>query len=411
MDYSNVVEQPPIALCPNSENANFVMEHFLEVQKRNLDNIRDTGKFIVFSSTNEGGLGNRIPSLIGSFFLALVLNRGFLVHWPEVAETVNEEQERLAMVGFGDLFDPPVPIDIGAIPGFHALIDVETAFILKLDLEADMLLCADLEARLRDEQFVVVQGWRPFFDLLFHNKFLTHKLHSLGIMHLVHDLATCLLHPVPEIYEILQRFRADYKIQKHQKLIGVHIRKHSNHGLTRPEQEGLWSCIRKKHPPPALTPSNDQMQLWVEEGEDIPLGLPSPDLANSSSLYFLATDSDETLKYVPRDFRPYVIRLAGDATRHTQSGLMRALADMWILGNSYEVFGAQGTTFLNAVRVLFPAKVSLAVLAGNHVDKYCRSVGELPCYKWWDIFKSQDSANFSLSCFKGSAKGKNIIVC
>ena len=89
------------------------------------------------------------------------------------------------------------------------------------------------------------------------------------------------------------------------------IRKRSQHGLTEREQDGLWSCIRKRYPPPDLWKYEEWGEVSEkevkEEEERSKEGTGVSRFNNATHLYFLASDSDGTLDLVPPDFLPYLI--------------------------------------------------------------------------------------------------------
>lgn len=84
-------------------------------------------------------------------------------------------------------------------------------------------MCGDLETETADYNFIVVKGWRPFFDLLFHNMYAVAKIDRLQLVSLVHDLAACILRPVPRVHELVRQFKLENFVTKHHKLVGVRI--------------------------------------------------------------------------------------------------------------------------------------------------------------------------------------------
>eukprot|EP00026_Physarum_polycephalum_P008213 Phypoly_transcript_08292.p1 GENE.Phypoly_transcript_08292~~Phypoly_transcript_08292.p1 ORF type:complete len:452 (+),score=48.45 Phypoly_transcript_08292:101-1456(+) len=372
-------------ICSNNEKVDELFQNFLPVHTQHLANMRTTGKFIVYAAIDTTGLGNRIPPLVATFLLALITNRGFLVHWPHVNQSINTEQELVGMAAFRRLFDTPFLYDLGQIPQFYDTITRNNTLILSLELMADAVLCGDLEETYGHFPFIVIYGWRPFFDLIFQNPAYSQRVKELGLQDLVHDIARCLLLPVPAVHEVIRNFKTESKIGENTKVVGIHIRKFGDHGLTKKEEAALWECVREKHPPPPLPPFDPN---WSN--------------LNASVLYFLATDHAEVITRAPPEFRPYVVTMRAEKTRHSIEGLIRAIADMWILGQTVEVYGAQGTTFLAATRTLFdtPTNLLVGISTLSHSKSkplHCVQVGPLPCFKWWDVFRAHK--NFTLSCF------------
>ncbi len=65
----------------------------------------------------------------------------------------------------------------------------------------------------------------------------------------------------------------------------VDIRKLSSHGLTEAHEQKLWDCVRAKFPTPSSPVSNS---------------------STPSILYFLASDSSDTINRVPPDLHPHL---------------------------------------------------------------------------------------------------------
>ncbi len=97
------------------------MREFADVQTTQLAALNTSGKFIIFDPIDAGGLGNRyitkatdrcrilihflyrIPPLVSCFIMALIMKRGFLVHWDRVDEFDNNDNEHVAMVEFSQI--------------------------------------------------------------------------------------------------------------------------------------------------------------------------------------------------------------------------------------------------------------------------------------------------------------------
>lgn len=91
------------------------------------------------------------------------------------------------------------------------------------------------------------------------------------------------------------------------------MREHSTPDNTALEQSGVWGCVRKKYPPPPMASNIDTFSLSLAANEvmdevitEETMGVPRPIMQNASVLYFVSTTSNETLQYVPVDFRPYL---------------------------------------------------------------------------------------------------------
>jgi hypothetical protein len=75
-----------LAILTNKDN---------EIEEKREERRREMGRWRkVFNSLF------RIPPLVASFLLAILTNRGFLVHWPHVNQSVNTEQELVGMAAF-----------------------------------------------------------------------------------------------------------------------------------------------------------------------------------------------------------------------------------------------------------------------------------------------------------------------
>lgn len=392
-------------ICTNNADVDAIMQDYLPLQNKNLDSIKTTGKFIVFSAIDDAGLGNRIPTLVSCFLLSLLTNRGFMVHWPSIEESVNDQGEHIGMSAFEDLFRSPFFMDSTLHQDFFDSVSPETTEIVSVESLSNVLLCGDFEKEYQNTRIIIIYGWRPFFDVLLRNKHYLDRVNELNLTSLVHDISRCLLQPVPLVNEIIDRFRQQSNIGPHNKIVGIHIRKQSSHGLSSEQEMALWDCIRARHPPPPA--------VYVEGYSNW----------NASILYFLASDSPSTVLNVPPDFRPYIVMVRQtDSSRTTVEGLAHALADMWLLGQTVELFGGQGTTFLAAVRTLFGVHTQLVswkslsvppsqnnqttnsssgnlteISAPVMIDARCVTLNVLPCYKWWDVFR--EVHNFSLSCY------------
>lgn len=91
----------PYSRMPYSEESSLHLSKFcgnwqsdyIHLQEREVqqNRVNGTGKFLVFSSCGRGidcgGAGDNLVAIASTFMLAIVFNRGFLVEWPELAET------------------------------------------------------------------------------------------------------------------------------------------------------------------------------------------------------------------------------------------------------------------------------------------------------------------------------------
>jgi hypothetical protein len=162
-----------------NESIDSIMKLFRSIQFHNLNNRNSTGKFIMYQAPSGSGLGNRIPPLVSTALLAILVGRGFLVHWPEEEIETNTQQEVRMMVQFRQLFDPPFTIDAAQIPGFYNNLTNENTIRFSLEAHmADILLCRDIISMHNDKRLIIFHGWRPFFDLLMHNEGYSAKWQS-----------------------------------------------------------------------------------------------------------------------------------------------------------------------------------------------------------------------------------------
>jgi len=349
-----------------------LMNSFRATQLHNIHNINTTGKFIIYQSPSNTGLGNRIPPLISAALMALVVGRGLLVHWGAENISINTQQELMSMVSFTDLFDPPFAMDTGTVPEVLQLITTANTvrFTLQDDL-AEYLLCHDLVDLYDDKRFIVWVGWRPFTDLILHNPTYADRILELGLSpRLVKAFAQCLFPPSLGVRSMLHDFASHYKAPRSQKVIGVHIRALSDHALSPQQQQNLWACVTSKYPPPP----------------------PNTPLSNASYRYFLASDAVTPMEHVPSEIKPYLMVQQGpEITRITKEGIQRALADIFLMGQAVEVFGVRRTTFVHAVQSMFEPPVNLYPFVTAH-KFFCERMWEMPCFMNWG------HSNYSFTC-------------
>eukprot|EP00026_Physarum_polycephalum_P009308 Phypoly_transcript_09427.p1 GENE.Phypoly_transcript_09427~~Phypoly_transcript_09427.p1 ORF type:complete len:195 (+),score=24.33 Phypoly_transcript_09427:773-1357(+) len=190
-------------------------------------------------------------------------------------------------------------------------------------------------------------------------------------------LAQCVLRPAPPVHEMVHNFLVDINYTKTRNLVGIHIKKPSNSNTTRMEREAMWNCVRQKYSDSEFPP-----------------------------ILFLSSEDDKAPEDVPQDLIPYVAHL-----RRAQYGseFLHSIAGMWILGHSSELFGVQGGSFLNAVRTVFPPKTTLGVYSRQNGRMTCHEVADMPCYKWWDMFRSRKLPEFNVSCF--SSTSPETVIC
>lgn len=349
-----------------------LMKMFKATQLYNLRNMNTTGKFIIYQAPSNTGLGNRIPPMVSAALLALVVGRGLLVHWIPENVTSNEQLEVMAMVPFTDLFNPPFMLDTISIPNVLGLVNTGNTVRFTLQDElAEYLLCHDLVSLYDEKKFIVWIGWRPFLDLILHNPVYAARISELALTPaLVKAFMRCLFPPTADVRRMMHSFADHYKVPRSQKVVGVHIRVLSDHGLSPTKQENLWGCVTSSYPPP-------------------PLGTPA---SSSPYRYFLATDHKSAIDNAPSEIKPYLITQQGDEiTRTTKEGIQRALADLLIMGQTVEVFGVRRTTFVHAVQTFYEPPLSLYPFHSPH-KFYCERMWELPCFTNWA------NDNFSFTC-------------
>lgn len=66
-------------------------------------------------------------------------------------------------------------------PLFYEKISPETATVVSMESIADVMLCGDFEEQFKNYQFVIIYGWRPFFDLLLKNTVFLDKVRLFKI--------------------------------------------------------------------------------------------------------------------------------------------------------------------------------------------------------------------------------------
>eukprot|EP00026_Physarum_polycephalum_P010800 Phypoly_transcript_10980.p1 GENE.Phypoly_transcript_10980~~Phypoly_transcript_10980.p1 ORF type:complete len:393 (+),score=57.82 Phypoly_transcript_10980:107-1180(+) len=342
----------------------------------NLQHINTSGKFIVFQTNYHSGLGNRIPPLVSTLLLAIITKRGFLVDWTTEPPSTNIAAEEIAMVEFKELFEPPFAIDATLFPDLHKSINEENTIVVGLQRQKipDMLLCHDWVETYQNKQYVVLQGFRPIMDTLVYNPNYKAKLESSGfpengnsetIISIMKAVGKCMLAPSKRVKDMLHQFHEENQILPFQEVVGVHIRATSNtHALNITQQEEVWKLVTKKHPPPP----------------------PKTPISQAKLLYFLATDSNSTFLNVPESVKPYLLFQTApeEISRITSEGIQRALADILLLGNTKEFFGARSTTFISCVRILFDTTFSELRFSPKH-KLFLDTVGEVPCYTNWKI--------------------------
>eukprot|EP00026_Physarum_polycephalum_P018783 Phypoly_transcript_20512.p1 GENE.Phypoly_transcript_20512~~Phypoly_transcript_20512.p1 ORF type:complete len:170 (+),score=17.32 Phypoly_transcript_20512:80-589(+) len=144
-------------------------------------------------------------------------------------------------------------------------------------------------------------------------------------------------------------------------VVGIHIRALSNRSVSAQRQRELWNHVTSLYPPS-------------------PIG----------HFYFLASDSNSTLDHVPREVLPYLIFQSGtEITRITKEGIRRALADLFLLGQTKNLFGDTRSTFVKAVQVLFDTKIFRRKTGDNFIQ-----LSELPCFNDFQANPLNLSCNF-----------------
>ena len=101
------------------------------------------------------------------------------------------------------------------------------------EIMVDQLLCYDFWNSVQDKRFIVLQGFRPIMDTLFHNPYHKQKLEDAGFGNsengsyfLVKAVGRCLLAPSKEVREMLERFNDTNTRSSFQQTVGIRIYHH-----------------------------------------------------------------------------------------------------------------------------------------------------------------------------------------
>lgn len=290
-------------------------------------------RFLLFRTSSQHGLGNKLSVLMAVMLLGVVSRRAVLVDWPashgvKITHRSDlhaaERAASLANLGLSDLLQAP-GIEWDAAPWLEQL---ARGKIPQFKGSADQLACSSVDGMLKGD-VVLVKGWDTFIPALALNPAVRDMLgddlaageHArLNLMHL---MLSRYFRPLPPVTAAVEEAFRKISAGATQGLLGVHIRAHT-------AQTGPLVIGKDYMRQVADCAVASELGRWLIVSDD--------------------TDMRESMRqaiaHLAPDVRPEIVWYEeGEITRETDSGILTAFIELQLLARCDAVMHLAGTTF------------------------------------------------------------------
>jgi hypothetical protein len=349
-----LTEHFPPKLCVSPPSIPFAQqfENYKKMHKESLLLSSDKQKILLFYSTGDLGLGNRMLGLVSSFALSMITNRTFVVYWDSNSYTP---------AGLNDLFTAPFEWDAKSEKLKNIIwlnnrsMEDDPMFsyhycrncpIRRRFPEWDDLLCNE-DFGISDKHRVVrVSSTSWFAPVMAHNLFHKKRICEQFGPDFFGTIFRALMKPSPEIEEIIAKVKENFAGAS--KVISLHLRRKEA------------TPIRASH-----------IQLFGKCASTLSDG--------NNTIWFLATDSQEVKDQYKQELGDKVITMDSVPTRLSRNGILNALAEMWLLGEANEIIISRYSTYSFVAH----ARTSLVPHIITESSLCVKLLSSQPCFQYW----------------------------
>lgn len=323
---------------------------------------REEQRYVLFSSTPEFGMGNKLSVLFASLMYAVASRRALLVDWPYMHNTTIHHMSRAALhpgerdalltnLGVSHMFEDP-GIAWNAAPLAHEIVKGPTKHIK--DSPND-LACADL-TRDHKTEFATVNNWLSFMPAVGLNPAVRSATVDVR-NNLMHHVARRYFRPLPHIVDHVNEEFANMTagMKEGEGVLGLQIRSQVRHIaplLARDDYlSGLVACA-----------ASTGLRRWI---------LVTDDPAFRERISAIAA------KTLPEHV--HVVWYDAPISRETDEGVMQAFVELQLMARCDAVMHLFSTTFGRTAAALHGGTTYIFGKGGE-----CNiRPGSEPCYEMW----------------------------
>ena len=307
-------------------------------------------RYVVAAVNGESGLGNRLLALVSAYLLAIVSERGLLIHWPSktgasshsisgethsmstmsglfdidaVLPGILDTKDLLGGVEFSSNFLNTAPV--GSACTICGPISADHINISPMDLDKwRQLMCGDVNEIYPQKYIVLDDVWDYFAVLLQANPHYADRLKMLSEAPLFSTLAKTLLRPAESLQQTIDVFKRRHFADRY--VVGMHVRRIGMNLI-------------------GMSGDTDIMHHFHAAAHDLAR---KHNVRKLPVSFFIITDNATVLPFAARVFQNdtyFFSPVASTSGRATASAHRASVIELWLLGESDQVLQSDGSTF------------------------------------------------------------------